>query len=754
MATENERDKKSIMRIPYVKLSIVTVVAIAVWLVFLDAKLVSAISGRMWAQPAVIYARPLEIYEGASISSQQLAYELKALGYKKTAKVKQAGQYAQQGMWTLHSHSFQFDDGLQKAQKASFVIRDGVVAAFKSAEPILRLEPLVIGRVSPTHVEDRLLVSLDEVPTPLKSMLVASEDRAFYEHYGISIRGITRALVANLKQQRLSQGGSTLTQQLVKNYFLSAERSLARKIPEIFMSLLLELHLDKDQILENYINEIYLAQNGPRAVHGFGLASQYFFEKSVTDLALHEQALLVALVRGPSYYNPFRNPERATKRRNLMLDLAASQGFVSEAEANQAKRKPLSVVKTTQRKSLRQPAYLDLVKAELRQHYSNEDLSNDGLRVFTHFDPWVQHNAEQAVVNTVTQLGEDQLQAAAVVALPDTGNVIAVVGDRNPRYPGFNRAVDAKRHVGSVIKPAVYLAALQQPQQFNLITAIEDAPLSWPQDDGSIWEPVNFDKTSHGQVPLYQALSRSLNQATARLGQQIGMAAFEKTLADLGLSINQPLFPAALLGAIELSPMDIAQMYQTIASHGFYAELNTVRVVSNDSGVLLSHYPLVFEQRIDNESLALLQFALNRVTIEGSGRSLSYRLPNIAVAGKTGTSNQQRDSWFAGFSGDYLAVTWLGFDDNRPTPFTGASGALKVWAAMLKPIANENIYFPASDELSYMAYDATTAELYTAGCEGPMLVPFIASDSPKATKTCRQPLSIKSLREKVLEWFR
>lgn len=743
-------------RIPLLKLLLVAMVLLAAFLVYLDISLQRAFAGKLWAMPAQVYARPLELYTGAKLSKAQLRQELAMLGYRSVASAGAAGEVSWGADVSLVSRSFNFAGELEPSRRLRLTFDGDYISAMQSSDDaaIVRLDPLPIGSLSPTHSEDRLLVSLAQVPLPLQQLLVASEDRAFYEHRGVSLRGISRALLANIKQQRLSQGGSTLTQQLVKNYFLTNERSLQRKLVEVLMALLLELHLDKNTILESYINEIYLGQDGPRAIHGFGLASEYYFEKPVAALALHEQALLVALVRGPSYYNPFRNPERALQRRNLMLDLAAEQGFIGVSAAKQAKQASLQLVAKQDRKSPRMPAYLELVRRQLQQHYSDDDLSSEGLRIFTHFDPYVQAQTEQAVSTTITQLPTaERLQAAAVMVRPQSGEVVAVVGDKNPRYPGFNRALDAKRHVGSVIKPAVFLAALMQPQQYHLLSPLSDNAQAWPQPDGSQWAPTNFDGRSHGEVPLYKALANSYNQATASLGMSLGVPHVLALIKTLGIERTVAPYPSVLLGAIDLSPFEVAQMYQTIAGSGFYAQLNSIQAVVAADGRVLNRFGLVLEQRIDSASMALLQFALNRVTIEGSAKSLAWRLPDRVVAGKTGTSNEARDSWFAGFSGDLLGVVWVGDDDNTPTALTGASGALPVWAKVFHRAAHDDVVLNRSAELGYLGYKPATGQTFDTRCGNYLQVPFRREYMPEPAVKCRGETLLNTIRDRVIEWL-
>ncbi|EXF43521.1 penicillin-binding protein [Pseudomonas sp. BAY1663] len=455
----------------------------------------------------------------------------------------------------LHTRGFQFYEGNEESQRLRVRFSGDFVAGLNRANggelPVARLEPVLIGGLYPAHNEDRILIKLDQVPPYLVETLVAVEDREFFHHFGVSPKSIARAVWVNLTAGQVRQGGSTLTQQLVKNFYLTNERSLSRKATEAMMAVLLELHYDKQEILEAYLNEVFLGQDGRRAIHGFGLASQYFFGQPLAELKLSQVALLVGMVKGPTYYNPRRNPERALERRNLVLDLLAEQQVVSVEEAAKAKQAPLGV---TQRGSLADssyPAFLDLVKRQLRQDYRDEDLTEEGLRVFTSFDPILQLKAEQAMSETLKRLGKNTegIEGAMMVTNPETGEIQAMLGSRQPGYAGFNRALDAVRPIGSLIKPAIYLAALEKPSQYTLTSLLEDEPFSVKGADGQIWKPQNYGRQAHGTVYLYQALANSYNLSTARLGLDLGVPNVLRTLERLGASPKWPAYPSMLLGA-------------------------------------------------------------------------------------------------------------------------------------------------------------------------------------------------------------
>jgi len=729
-------------------------VGIAV-MIYLDVIIRSTYDDNKWAVPSTVFARPLELYEGAAVTVADLKTELGLLGYKFVAYPTKPGQANIQGEQVhIYTPGFQFSDGLEPARNILLTVKNGLVAKLDTDDnaSLLRLEPVVIGGIYPAHNEDRLLVQLSDVPESLQSMLVAVEDDGFYDHFGISVRGIARALVANIKQGGIAQGASTLTQQLVKNYYLSSERTLSRKAQEALMAILLEFHFSKAAILEGYINEIYLGQDGPRAIHGFGLASQYYFKTPLADLSLDKQALLVALVRGASYYNPWRNPERALKRRDLVLDIAVREGRLDTDLAAAAKALPLGMGEQTASSTKRFPAYLDLVRRQLQRDYKVEDLSENGLSIFTHFDPLVQSSAEASLTKAVARHKRDglsaKLEGAVVITRPNTGAVIAIVGGVNTRFAGFNRAIDARRQVGSLIKPAVYLTALEQPQQYNLATLISDDEYNLNLPNGDIWSPKNYDKKDHGEVLLYTALAKSYNQSTARLGNELGLDKVTDTLRRLGVEQTIPELPAITLGAVDMSPISVAQMYQTLSADGFYTPLLAISAVVDPNGVVLKSYPLAVDKRFDAESVYMLRHAMQAVTHEGSGRALEWLLPDFEVAGKTGTTNNLRDSWFAGFSGDMMAVVWMGRDDNVTTGLTGSSGALRVWADIFRQRSELPVQNLPPQDITVGWVDQDTGQGSQGSCLNSIPLPFISGYEPEIELRCNQGV------KRVIEWFR
>ena len=734
-----------------------------VWVTYLDVLIRVQFEGKRWALPAQVYARPLELYAGEALSPADFRQELEWLGYRYRYRADEPGTVSRsEGAFRVYQRAFQFWDGEAPARRIDVRFADGRIETVSDTETgreldIVRLEPPRIGGIYPAHHEDRILIKLDEAPLQLREALVAVEDRQFYQHFGVNPRAIARALWANIRAGGAVQGGSTLTQQLVKNFFLTNRRSLWRKANEALMALLLEWHYSKDEILEAYLNEIYLGQESSRAIHGFGLASRFYFDRPVQQLTTAQIATLVALVRGPSYYNPHNHPKRLLKRRNLVLEIMAEQGVITADVARRASQTSLGVVKGT-RTDTRHPAFMDLVRRQLQRDYRKEDLTSEGLKIFTTFDPRIQQAAEQALSKRIKALDQQrglhgQLQGAVVVTNTTSGEVLALVADKQPSFAGFNRALDAVRPIGSLIKPAVYLSALEQPETYTLSTALSDTPIRLKGAGKDIWAPRNYDGKSHGTVPLFVALVHSYNQATVRLGMQLGFERIADMLQRLGAGREIPAYPSMLLGAVNFSPYEVTGMYQTLAAGGFRTPLRAIREVLTVEGEPLRRFPLAVEQVVDPASVAVLVSALHEVTRSGTARSLASTLPEgLSVAGKTGTTNDLRDSWFAGFSGNHLAVVWLGQDDNQPTGLTGSSGALRVWTQLMKTIPNQPLLPPATDDVEYTWIDSATGLLSRQDCDGAAYLAYIRGTAPEEHASCAEAGDAGT--NKTIDWFK
>ncbi|MBD8708384.1 penicillin-binding protein 1B [Pseudomonas sp. CFBP 13711] len=728
------------------KLSLVGLVILGCFAVYLDSIVQEKFSGKRWTIPAKVYARPLELFVGQKLSRDDFLLELDALGYRREAVANGPGAAAVNGNNVdLNTRGFQFYEGADPAQQIHVRFSGDYVAELTAANgaklAVARLEPLMIGGLYPKNLEDRILIKLDQAPPYLLDTLVTVEDRDFYHHFGVSPKGIVRAFWINASAGQMRQGGSTLTQQLVKNFYLTNERSITRKLTEAMMAVLLEIHYSKQEILEAYLNEVFVGQDGQRAVHGFGLASQYFFSQPLSELKLHQVALLVGLVKGPSYYNPRRNPERALERRNLVLDLLEQQGVATPEVVAAAKKMPLGVSKVGSLADSSFPDFLDLVKRQLRQDYRDEDLTEEGLRIFTSFDPILQMKSEAAVRESFAKIsgrkGADEMETAMVVTNPETGEVQALIGSRQAGFAGFNRALDAVRPIGSLVKPAIYLTALERPQQYTLTSWVPDEPFQVKGADGQIWKPQNYDHKAHGNIFLYQGLAHSYNLSSAKLGLDLGIPNVFKTLTKLGVTREWPAFPSMLLGAGALTPIEVATMYQTIASGGFNTPLRGIRSVLTAEGEPLKRYPFQIQQRFDPGSIYLLQNAMQRVMREGTGKSVYNVLPStLNLAGKSGTTNDSRDSWFAGFSQDLLAIVWMGRDDNGKTPFTGATGALQIWTSFMKKADPLPLDMAMPDNVVQAWVNASTGEGTDASCPNAVQMPYIRGSEPQPGPTC------------------
>ena len=689
--------------------ALLAVIADAIYIVYLDRVVTPQFEGRRWTLPAQVFAQPLELYAGLSLSADGLEAELTRLQYVQTSELTRPGVYRRRGsQFDIAARRAQFVDEVRDAQTIRVSAGAGGVTRIvdiKGAElPIFRLDPMLIGSIFPIHGEDRIVVTPEEVPPLLPTALMVVEDRRFETHHGVDLEAILRAAWVNVRARAIQQGGSTLTQQLVRSYFLDERQTLWRKIKEALMAVILEARFEKTDLMNAYINEIYLGQDGERAIHGFGLASQFYFGKPLSELDLSEIALLVAIVRGPSYYDPRKHPERALARRDRVLKLLGEFGAVGEEAARQALKQPLRV--TSSVTAGYYPAYLDFVRRTLRRDYREEDLTEAGLKIFTTLDPRVQATAEQALLDELKRLDqrykkkEVLLEGAVVVTAPQSGDVVAIVGGRNTGLDGFNRALDAKRSIGSLAKPVVYLAALETGR-YNAASLIDDAPIEVKLAGGKVWRPENFTHQVNGLVPLTRALAESLNLATVHLGLDVGVPNIAKTFARLGLDKTPAPNPALILGALDLSPLEVAQLYNSLANGGFRSPLRAVRAVVAADGTALKAFPLEITEVADSATVYQLNRMLTKVTQRGTGRAVYNRVPpDIVVAGKTGTSSDFRDSWFAGFTGSHLAVVWIGFDDNQSTGLTGSAGALTVWSNLMR-------------RLDPVSWDATLPESLT-----------------------------------------
>lgn len=744
--------------------TLVGVVGGGAYVMHLDGIVREKFEGKRWAIPARVYARPLLLTKSEQLSQQSVEDELRLLNYRRLSGAPSSGTYDIDGNTLyIHTRGFAFGDSREPSQLLRIRFQQNRLVELASTRVgqrgSVRLEPLVIGGIYPSQNEDRILIQLKEAPPHLVDALLATEDQRFYQHIGISLRGIMRAVWVNLTSGQVRQGGSTLTQQLVKNFYLSDERSLTRKVNEALMALLLEAHYSKSEILETYLNEVNLGQQGTRSINGFGLAAEFYFGQPLSELSLPQVALLVGMVKGPSYYNPRRNQERALQRRNIVLDNLYREDKLSAPDRDVAMSKPLGVIAKPSASNNLYPDFLDVVRRQLRESYKSDDLTSQGLSIYTTLDPRVQNAADAALRDTVARLRKqgrklDKLEGAVLAADLRSGELRALIGGTGV-FTGYNRAIDASRQVGSLLKPAIYLTALSTGQ-YTWQSPISDDPVEVVSDSGKRWEPQNYDKQSHGSVPLRTALASSYNQAAVRLGMTVGLPAFINTLRQLGVEGDLQSYPSLLLGALNQSPIQVLHLYQVLLT-GVRSPIQSIREVVDSDGQILQRFAGERRQVVDPADTYVLHYGLEQVARAGTAASAYRRLPSsTVVAGKTGTTNDLRDSWFAGSAGDLLGVVWLGRDDNGSTGLSGGTGALPVWTDMMARLSPSYHAPDMPADVAWEWLDPSTGRLSNAECGG-VRIPVAAKSRPQEMTPCATggiPGFIDSMVDGVLNLFR
>ena len=656
---------------------------------YLDWQIRSKMDGQIWRLPAEVYSRIESVKISDNLAFDEVIQILLDNEYRQTTMVAAPGDFKlEDDTIVVLRRAFPFPDKPepQRVLRLRFVdnklnrIED--LVAVKAIDEF-RLAPKLIAMLESDN-EDRLAIPLQNYPRLLIDALILTEDRRFYDHHGINPVGIIRALITNIRAGQTVQGGSTLTQQLVKNLFLSSERTITRKANEALMSLVLDWRYDKNRILETYLNEIYLGQNGDTQIHGFELASQFYFGRSIREISLDQIALLVGMVKGPSLYNPWRNPQNALERRNVVLKLMLEHKMIGDELYQLLSQRPLGVQPKGQI-SRKYPSFIQTLQADLRRELGEHKISSLlGARIFTTMDLKQQAQAENAVVNTVSQLQlktkNPYLEGAMIVADYRVGEIRAVVGGLQTQYAGFNRALMAKRQIGSLVKPSIYLTALSNPEQFRLNSPINNQPITINVKGSPPWQPRNYDKKYSGSVMLMDALARSLNIPTVNIGMKVGLSKVIDTQKAMGWdNVEIPKVPAMLLGAYTISPYDVTKLYQTIANQGGRIELSTVDTIADRQGNIIYQHDKTAKQVVPQEAAFQTLFAMQQTVERGTARSLQNDYADLRLAGKTGTTNDARDTWFVGIDGKNISTVWLGRDDNGETKLTGASGALQIY---------------------------------------------------------------------------
>ncbi len=726
----------------------------------LEEEVVARFSGRRWNIPSRIYSDSEIVYPGQSLKDLGFFERLARLNYHRVdpGKVTARGEYSydpQHGKLEIFLHSFAYPYRNFGGELVEITLGGDVIQSMQdptTRKPIFSfdLEPELISGIFEGDWEQRRLVRLSQIPPVFIDAILAAEDHRFYEHHGIDPARIIKAAWIDMTARTVRQGGSTLTQQLMKNFFLTRQRSWKRKVKEALMAYIAEQRYSKDEILENYINDIYLGRRGQEGIYGVWEASEYDCSKEPRDLSIGEMATIAGMISSPNRLNPLRHPDLARQRRNEVLASMLEDGYISKAAFDEATAEPLRA-RETYTENNDAPFFVDYVKKELAERYPPSVLTGEGLRIFTTLDVHTEKLAEKAVAENLADLESkhpnlrrraehERLESCVIALEPQSGKIRAMVGGRDYRSSQLDRVTQSKRQPGSVFKPITYLAALDEtlsggPEKFLPTTYIEDAPFTWQYADNMSWTPKNYKDRFFGQVPLEFALAESLNSATARLANAVGLDRIRAMAAKLGFG-DLPPYPSIVLGGIEVSPMQVANAYSIIADDGLRVPAYAVTAVVDESGHVIEGHELKAEQVLSPQLAYLGQYMLEQVINHGTGagaRTMGFRRP---AAGKTGTTNESNDAWFAGFTPNLLAVVWVGFDQKEVLKLTGAQAALPAWTNFMKgataplPV----IDFPVPPGIVEEKVDPTTG--YKAGPFCPVTMEGVFPKGMEPTQVC------------------
>ncbi len=678
----------------------------------MENEVITRFSGKRWDIPSRIYSDSLTIYIGQSLKELGFFERLARLNYHPVAsgaKVASRGEYSidpARGTMVIFLHSFSYPDHNFPGEPIEMTLAppDQTVTAMRDPSSrqalySIELEPELISGIFQGSWEQRRLVRLSQIPPLMIDAILAAEDHRFYEHHGLDLVRIIKAAWVDFTARRITQGGSTLTQQLMKNFFLDRRRDWRRKVKEAMMAYIAERRYSKDEILENYINDIYLGQRGQEGIYGVWEASEFYFSQEPRDLTIGEMATIAGLISSPNRLNPMRHPDLAHLRRNEVLASMLQDGYLSKAAYDQAVAEPLHA-REAYAESNDAPFFVDYVKRELAERYPPEVLTGEALRIFTTLDVHMEKLAEQSVRAGLEDLearhprlrrkeADDRLEGALIAIEPQSGKIRTMVGGRDYRQSQLDRIVQSRRQPGSVFKPVTYLAALNETfsgsggeERFLPTTMIDDEPFTWHYGDMS-WSPNNYKDRYFGRVTLEFALMESLNSATSRLANAVGLDQVRAMAEKLGFG-ELPPYPSVVLGGIEVSPMQVAQAYAILANGGLRVQPFAVSEVVDKDGHVIEGHELTAEQVLSPQLAYTIDFMLQQVIDHGTGygaRKMGFTRP---AAGKTGTTNDAKDAWFSGFTPNLLATVWTGFDKKEEIGLTGAQAALPIWTNFMK----------------------------------------------------------------------
>ncbi len=720
--------------------------ALAIYGWYLSVQVEKRFSARRWSIPSTVYSDTTLLYPGQHMDPSQFSKKLSNLGYRRVSRLP--SQKGEIRIGTEAMDIYLNDLKTPWTERAGFMARISfsqnriaVIRRTDSGEmvPILELEPEEIMQFFGPERERRQLVSIEQVPEHQIQAVLAAEDHRFFQHYGVDWRGILRAMLTNLRHGAIRQGGSTLTQQLAKNYFLTPERTFTRKLKELVLALIIEFKYDKREILEIYLNEIYLGQKGSVAINGIGEASYFYFGKPVQKLTLSDAAVMAGLIKAPNNYSPYRDKVRCRNRRDAVLKAMHRWQWITQTELEEALKQPIKAVGfiVAEKKA---PYFIDYLTEQLNTLYRPEDLASLGLSIYTTLDTSVQEAAEEALANGLARLenanpelqrttSEEKLQGAMVVMQPKTGHILALVGGRNYSVSQFNRITQARRQPGSAFKPLVYLSGLNK---FTPMTLLSNDPKSYTVN-GKQWDPQNFETVTEYTVSLQDALKKSYNLATVDLAMKTGLDRIVDMAAKFHFSTPIKPYPSLALGAFEVIPLELARAYCVFAAEGVQPYPLSLKGVVDENDKILEHQHLNIERLISPAEAFIMNSMLQGVVREGTARSLQWRGVTWPVAGKTGTTNDFRDAWFVGYTPDILALVWVGFDNGEPIKATGAAAALPIWADLMAmvPQYRSGTEFNIPQGVEKILVCPVTGRPAVGGCPDPVDVYFLTAHTPQ-----------------------
>ncbi len=712
--------------------------------------------GERWSFPSKIYSDSYPVFSGMKVDSGAFKGRLIRLGYRSSPDApSRPGEFRftrEPHRLDLWLNSFEYPSYREKGRLLRMDLDSAgrVMTMFdQSADGEIYsffLEPGLIAGVHGEAREERREMTLDEIPTALVRAVVAVEDRRFFDHAGVDLRGLGRALLVNISSGSVQQGGSTLTQQLMKNFFLSSERSISRKLREAAMAMVAERRYSKYEILENYLNEIYLGQDGASAIHGVWEAAKFYFGREPADLSVAQMATIAGLIRAPNYYSPHRHPDRAEQRRNVVLDLMHRQGDIDDATYAAALAEKMDAVDPP-KPAIEAPYFVDFVRDELLDRYPREVLTSEGYRIFTSLDAELQTIAERVVRDNLEEIEQDigeaieraggqALQAALIAINPRTGAIRAMVGGRDYGESQFNRATESRRQPGSTFKPIVMLAALgsEHVGAVHMLptTKVLDAKFEWKYE-GQVWSPSNYENKFYGEVTVREVIEHSLNSATARIAHSVGIVPIRDLAVRLGMDPQMQAFPAIVLGGWEVPPFELAKVFGVFANGGMAATPISVKKVIDRKGGLVEGHRLEMKRVIPAADAYLVTHLLEGVMERGTGagaRRKGFRHP---AAGKTGTSNDYKDAWFAGYTPDLLAVVWVGFDRKAGMGLAGSEAALPIWTDFMRQALADAPHrtFDVPEGVVLVDIDEETGGRAVRDCHKVIRESFLAGEEPR-----------------------